>query len=708
LTTTSIRTLLVENGTVEARSMRAELASAKHTSFDVEHRRTLRSAVSRVRAGGLDIVLLDLDVPGSSGVDAVVRLHAAAPDTPIVVLTPPGDLELAAQSLQACAEDYFVKGPSSRGALEAIIRHSLERHRSRAARDTEVEASQRDEARVQRVFATCSDGIAVVSPTGQVLFANASMARLLGCALEDLHGEMLGHPFFAGQERELALDGGRVVEVHAVKGEWNGSPVWIASLFDITGHKRTLAVWEDACTRLQTANALLERLASIDPLTAVLNRRGLDAAFSVEVQRMLRGGAPLAAILLDCDDFKLVNERVGHSGGDGVLKDLARRLSEALRPSDHLGRIGGDEFLVLLPETRLAEAFQVAERLRLSVSDGPMRLAGRAVRVTASLGLALLPDDVESIDDVLVRTGASLQHSKRSGKNRLSTQEVAGSHAEADAERFVLGLGREGAFRVTSQAILCLASECVTGWELCPRGPSGIFESPRDFFRLALERNILTQVDLGCLHACLAHARRSEAASCFHVNLFPSTLIETPLERLLELLAPDSTGLRLCIELSEQRLVGAPSLLRDRVRSLKRAGILVAIDDVGFGCSSLESLILLEPDIVKTDPAFVRRASRDADRLRSLRRMVDVVASLGSELVAEGIETRRNLEQLIDIGVRYGQGPLFDAAAELDRPQSIDGDSRAIPINGTRTAVHARADLAKRADGGALGDHVVG
>src|SRR5262249_41689418 len=145
---------------------------------------------------------------------------------------------------------------------------------------------------------------------------------------------------------------GRVVEVHVARTEWDAQPVWIVSLFDISEHKRYQADLEHVTLRTRELNKGLERLANVDPLTELCNRRGLHTQLTIEMQRARRSGGALAAVLIDCDDFKTINGRFGHAVGDAVLKELARRLKDSLRPSDHICRLGGDEFLALLPDTR--------------------------------------------------------------------------------------------------------------------------------------------------------------------------------------------------------------------------------------------------------------------------------------------------------------------------------------------------------------------
>jgi diguanylate cyclase (GGDEF)-like protein len=188
---------------------------------------------------------------------------------------------------------------------------------------------------------------------------------------------------------------------------------------------------------------LLDR--NTDPLTELLNRCGLETELLVEVRRMAQSGAPLAAVLIDCDDFKRINETLGYAGGDAVLKRVAERLSESLRPSDHIGRIDGDEFLVLLPDTRLAEAFRVGQRLRLSIARLARDLASGPCPISASLGIELVPDGSGSIAEILVGTERALQQSKLSGKNRVSSLDSAASEDASHLDDLVSWARRGGA-----------------------------------------------------------------------------------------------------------------------------------------------------------------------------------------------------------------------------------------------------------------------
>jgi len=425
--------------------------------------------------------------------------------------------------------------------------------------------------------------------------------------------------------------------------------------------KRAEDALKDATNRLEAATSRLETLANIDALTEVLNRIGLERALQSEFSRAQRQGWNLVALLLDCDDFDRINASLGHAVGDVVLKEVSLRLKDTLRPTDHIARIGGDEFLMLLPDTRFAEGLLVAEKVRLAVAESPLRLAAETIRVTASLGAIALPYEFCSIEEVLSLARLAVRESKLHGKNRVSAGE---QHKIDGQDREALGelterLRRGDCFRAVSMPLLRLTDESLVGYEILSRGPAGAFEMPDDLFRVSCEHNLLTIVDLRCLKTCLSAAQneaRYNREKRFHVNLFPSTIIDTPIDRLLTLFPPELKKGNYCIEISEQQFIGDPAYLRDHVAALKEEGILVAIDDVGFGRSSLESLIILEPDIVKIDRKYVSGIADDPSKARLLRRLVKVVDALGADLVAEGIERREELELLIDVGVPFGQG----------------------------------------------------
>jgi len=410
---------------------------------------------------------------------------------------------------------------------------------------------------------------------------------------------------------------------------------------------------------LRRANVRLEKLVFSDPLSGLMNRRGLQEALSREIQRTRRGQEELLALILDLDNFKHINDTLGYSVGDVLLKEISKTILRSVRVTDYVARIGGDEFLILMPDTRFAEGARLAEKVRRSIEAATVPLSmGPAFKVTASFGLLRVSPDTLSIDELFAQTHHVLKNSKKMGKNRVSysmESEENGywSHEVAN----ILGALRHGRhYQVLKQPIFELSQRVQVGFEFLSRFNAPGLEMPDDFFRVSLENNILTSVDSQCLKNCIAAGAWLPAQITRHVNIFPSTILDIPTRNLIQLFEAGKGSSRFCVEISEQQIIGDPSYLIEPVTSLRRSGVSIAIDDVGFGRSSLESLILLEPDVVKVDKKWVNGISKNEGCERSLRRLKKVTDALGAELVAEGIETQEDLDTLISTGVKYGQG----------------------------------------------------
>lgn len=413
---------------------------------------------------------------------------------------------------------------------------------------------------------------------------------------------------------------------------------------------------------LNLVNRRLERLAMVDPLTDLLNRRGLQQAMAREIEFLKRDDTGLLVMMINLDNFKQINDVMGHAAGDVVLQEISGRLRDTLRVCDYVARIGGDEFVVLLPQTRFAEGMWVAEKIRLAIGQAPVSVnSGEAVRVTASLGLLNVSRETPSLDQLLAKNRLLLKTSKMEGKNKVAYESEAAAVFEdggMSLEDVRTTLQREDRFLALKQPIFDLREKKSIGYEFLSRSLVNGFETPDHFFRVSMEANILTLVDYHCFKTCVRAGVDLSDETCRHLNIFPSTLMDTPAESLIETMAIDGRR-RYCLEISEQQIIGEPSYLKKPVEALRRAGVQIAIDDVGFGRSCLESLILLEPDLVKIDKKCVFGIRHDELRRRSLKRLLKVTESLGCQMVAEGIESFEDLEVLRDLDVQYGQGYLF-------------------------------------------------
>ena len=305
----------------------------------------------------------------------------------------------------------------------------------------------------------------------------------------------------------------------------------------------------------------------------------------------------------------------------------------------------------------------MAERARLTIAEQPVTFSPEELFVTVSVGVAVLPtNQVGSIDDAMAPAIPGVHLAKRTGKNRVCSAAANSveDQEQSDATARVLEQVRSGGgLSVHCQPIYRLQDEEIVGYELLARGPSGPFRNPMDLLRLAGGHKMLTTIDRRCLQTCVETADRLGDPNLFHVNVIPATLLDVPVEEMIKLLEPRSCGRRFCLEISEQQFVGNPSALREYVARLKQAGVVVAIDDVGTGRGTMDSVILLEPQLVKFDRDIVVGASQGLCGELLLGRLTELMHVLGVEVVAKGLEDRESLALVAGLGVELGQGYLW-------------------------------------------------
>jgi diguanylate cyclase (GGDEF)-like protein len=467
-------------------------------------------------------------------------------------------------------------------------------------------------------------------------------------------------------DERLALEAlGRGAEDYLVKDAIDFTTLIRSIRYAIERHRgiRDLA---RVTKELQLANSALEKLTLLDPLTELLNRRGFQQVLSREIEALQRDNTTVLVLLVDIDDFKRINDNLGHAVGDVALHEIAHRLRGCVRAVDYVARVGGDEFILLLPNADPTEAVRIAERARVAIATTTIQHTTGAVQLTASIAAMLLHPDTPSIEELMAKAHQLLRRSKTEGKNRIAyaRQDFEDTgRRERHQSDMVAQLAQGQHLLTVQQPIFRLADEQPVACEFLSRYFNEQIEMPDNFFRVCSERNILTVVD----HHCLRHAvRRSmtlDAFGRFHINLFPSTLINIPPEHLIASFPDPLPRDRYCIEISEQQIIGDPSYLQEPVRALRKAGLLIAIDDVGYGNSCVESLVLLEPDIIKIDKRCVTGVGSDPVRLATLQRYLGLAQTLGAEVVVEGIEERADVAVLRNVGVEYGQGYLWGQPA---------------------------------------------
>jgi diguanylate cyclase (GGDEF)-like protein len=420
------------------------------------------------------------------------------------------------------------------------------------------------------------------------------------------------------------------------------------------------------------AAALFAHQARHDPLTALPNRALLVEQLQGELARATRRREPVLLLWLDLDDFKVVNDSLGHQAGDQLLLAVGERLRACLRPGDTPARMGGDEFTVLLADVpSLQEAIQVAERVGKEL-QAPFEVAGHQVVVHASIGIAESVPGHTTATELLRNADIAMYEAKKLGKGQYQVfvpgmDNLAWKRLELEAElRVALD---QGQFELYYQPILELASGAVSELEALVRWdhPSRGLLPPADFIPVAEESGLILPLgywvlDEACrqLAAFQPHAPDRPPLG-LSVNLSARQLRDPHLpQRVGYTLA--STGLdprRLTLEITETSMVDDLGSAGAALAAIRDLGVRVAIDDFGIGFSALASLKHFPVDALKIDRSFIDGLGDDSQDTAIVHAVVAFAKSLGLSVTAEGIETAAQLRQLQALGCDHGQGYYF-------------------------------------------------
>lgn len=409
--------LLVEDNIGDARLIQVLLAEEAGDGLRLKHVSRLGDAVQALRETHYDVVLLDLSLPDSYGLETVKALRRQAGNVPVVVLSGMDNETVALGALKSGAEDYLVKGRADGNLIKRSILYALERNRIRQ-RVLLAEAA----------FGATDTGIMVLDADYRIIRVNPAFTRLTGYATEDVLGQppaMLGsgeaEPGFHDRIlAEVSPEGGWEGEVWNHRKSGEVFAVWLR-LNAVSDEGGTLsgyvAVLSDI-TRRKKAEAELVRQATRDSLTGLPNRSLLHSLMAEAVERAEGQGTRCAVLFVDLDGFKAVNDTHGHDVGDELLKDAARRLRAALRATDEVGRLGGDEFVVLLNDVAgPADAGAVAAKVVAALSV-PFVVDTVTAEVSASVGVAVWPDDGLSGEALLKSADEAMYKAKNRGKNQ--------------------------------------------------------------------------------------------------------------------------------------------------------------------------------------------------------------------------------------------------------------------------------------------------
>ena len=555
-------------------------------------------------------------------------------------------------------------------------------------------AAAQERARLTTLLGALQIGILFVDADQRVVYANALfsrvwslnglqpgtpvadavplMARQVGVdsvdVLEMMLSDGLDQPFV---DSEITTRDGRLIaqrmQVVADGPDGPGGRIWLHE--DITQTRRTE----------QRA-----RLALIDPLTNLPNRRGLYDVLDKALVQANGQSQGLVLVFIDLDEFKHVNDMVGHRVGDQILVTLAKALARVMQPGETVARLGGDEFAIVSPGNNAKDAQAVALRLTQAVSTLHVDLETQSLVVGCSMGLALFPAHARTADDLIACADTAMYQAKLEGKNGwcLYRDDVAYSRAESERVIWngrIFRAMRDQRLQMHFQPVIRMSDMGIAYHEALLRMVDEDDETqliaPSEFVQHAERSGKIRQIDRWVFETCISMLARSQASVRIAVNLSARSLDDPGFVGFLRdaLQRYDVDPQRLHIELTETAGMGDLMSARPMIAALRSVGCAVHLDDFGSGFSSFAHLKLLEVDGIKIDGNFVRDLTSDASNRLVVASLIEIARSMNKSTVAECVEDAATLEALRELGVDHVQGfHLGRPANELMEPRQQD------------------------------------
>ena len=662
-TGTAVAALLIEDDEDDYLIARDLLASGTGR-YEICWEPDAAAGLATLVTGAHDVCLLDYRLGATTGLDLLARARAAGCDTPVILLTGQSDGDTDLQAMRAGASDYLEKGRLDSPTLERAIRYSLERRRA-------MQALEASEGQFRSLMESARDGIIIARADGQIASCNPSALSMfdeLSFSGRSI-GELLRHPRDATvlDLSESTSDSGDVLDLVAVRRDGATFPAEVSLSSWPTGDGLMWSAIIRDVTDRRALERQLEYQAFHDPLTGLANRALLRSRLEHAVTAAADSYHQVGVLLLDVDDFKRVNDTLGHAAGDELLCQIGGRLAHTIRGVDTAARLGGDEFAVVVEDVQSTDelsglAQRLADRLR-----EPFDIGGRIVEISASIGIAVT-GDLSDTATLMQHADVAMYSAKEAGKNRhilfrdqMHERIVSRIALETDLRGAVAG----EQLMVHYQPVVDLNSDEIVAVEALMRWshPRRGLVPPDNFIGTAEQTGLIVGLGRALRMSAFDQIRRwqdlgvADERLRLMVNVSPR---EIESDEFVEAVFGDLdragvAASTLTIEITEGAMLSKRSLVIGRLAQLRNHGVEIAIDDFGTGYSSLSYLQELPADLLKIDRSFTARLGEDAGR-NMVATIIALSRSLGFATIAEGIEESSTIEELQRLGCSLGQG----------------------------------------------------
>lgn len=697
------KVLLVDDEPRLLQSLHALLA---HCDLAISSASTGGEAIEHLTAQPYDLIILDLHLPDITGHDVMDFMNQNGHQASVVVTSGDTDIGAAIGAIKRGAYDYLRK-PYAPEELLKTVENALAQRRLRMENQRIAGNLEISERKYRWLVDHSPDIIFSLDGQGQVTYVNRRVQSLLNRETEDFVGSdfaSLVHPEDSAladlvqvSENQLQNSSSVEVRLHSRHGEGEWRHFWVELSRDRTAFKDHMVAANDAAmvlgiardiTDRKRADELITHQAYYDMLTDLPNRALLRDRLGLALLQAKRNDSKLTVMFLDLDRFKLVNDTLGHSAGDQLLQQVTARMRACLRAGDTLARIGGDEFMVITPDLGdRKDAAQLAAKFHASLK-APVELATDVAHVSVSIGIAIYPDDGETIDELITSADIAMYHVKSGGKNGyrfFDRHMLDASNARIALESSLRSALDRGELVMHYQPQVDVRTGGIVGAEALMRWhhPQRGLLPAKEFLSITEENGLifpLTEwlVDMVCkdVKICQAQVGRAPRIS---LNLSPRSLDRgnffEVFSRTVKAQGVDPALFE--VELTESFCIHDTQTAIDQLHRLCALGVTVAIDDFGTGFSSLSYLHRFPVQTIKIDRSFVTEIQRDRrPHWPVVLAIISIAKGLNLHLVAEGVESRFQADYLAEAGCNVMQGYLFHRPMPLQEFIGLLGTPR--------------------------------
>jgi diguanylate cyclase (GGDEF)-like protein/PAS domain S-box-containing protein len=523
-----------------------------------------------------------------------------------------------------------------------------------------------------------SDCILITDNVGHIIIINPAFTGLSDYSIAELEGQTID---FIVAPQELKVFKEEVSLALASHGEWSGQtffykkggttyPVELSITAIQDEQQNTIAnvlISRDITLRTKYESEL-KQLADHDPLTGLFNRRRFQEELELALLRSHRQQTKVALVWIDLDQFKEVNDSLGHLAGDALLCNVAEALLEASRGDEIVARMGGDEFAMIMSITSEEQAFQGAERIINQVRQSSIIINNAPIRVTSSIGVAIYPDHANDSANLLAHADIALYKSKSAGRNKFSLYQPLDEENTYATEHIhwkqkIWDALENNKLLFYAQAIIDTKTGHVCHYELLLRiqGDNGEIILPGEFIRQAERIGVITEIDrwvvINAIKLLATVKEKGYSISCA-INLSAQTLNEHSFTQLIQeqLNTMNVESHLLMLEITESAAISDINNAQRFIKTLSEIGCQFALDDFGAGFSSFSYLKNLQVNYLKLDGSFIHNLPNEPRDLYLVEGMIKVAKGLGMRTIAEWVENQKTLDILTDLGVDQVQG----------------------------------------------------